>query len=129
MEGCRARMTRTMLRKALPLSLLALVAALSAPGVGAAYEETDCVTTSTGYVACGTVTAMFGSVAAGEGEATGPVTWRLCLDTWYPTTTNCEESTGYAYAGAVEGPYWTTTCVHGRLYADGTLVAETMWMC
>lgn len=124
------RMTRIpLLCKLLPVALLASLAVFAAAPADAAQDDVGCATTPSGIVACGTVTAVFGSASTAEGEATGTVTWTHCLDTWYPTTTNCNTLTAPAYAGTVTGPYWTTTCVHGRLLADGVLVAETMWIC
>lgn len=108
-------MTRRSLPGLLGLLLLALVVPAAA---------SPCATP------CGVVTAepfTSSSTAEGQGGGVG-TTWRHCLLTQYPHTTNCRDfGPSPAYAGTVLGP--AASCAKGVLYADGQLVAESLWMC
>lgn len=108
-----------MARRSLPLLLGLLLLALSVPAVASPCARS-----------CGTVTAepfTSSSTAEGFGGGAGTV-WTHCIHTKYPHTTNCESfGPSPAYAGTVLGP--PAACAKGALYADGVLIAESLWVC
>ena len=108
--------------------LLALGAAAPAT---AATDDLDCVQLSTGETACGDAEASI-CAGAGEGQATGLVSWTLRV-----TTTNVYSTKDYNSAGATPafaggGPAavcTTATCTWATLYANGQVVSQSLGVC
>jgi hypothetical protein len=107
-----------MLRTLLLSATLALVP-LALPAQASHYE---CVTTSTGYEACGSATASCaGGTAAGNAD--GTVTWELVVS----------NSLGQSASRSLRAPAGTLAaalgcpipgCITATLYADGTRVTQ-----
>lgn len=79
---------------------------------------------------CGNVTAEpFTSSSTAEGQGGGVSTqWVHCHLTQYPHTSTCSDPfVGPAYAGVMRGP--SAGCAKGVLYANGNLVAQSLWVC
>lgn len=118
-----------------PLAVLTL---LAAPLAGARPENPidrlegngfGCATLGPTLVACGAVQATPGSVGTATGVATGSVDWTLVLDVSHPYDSYEDTASGPAAVLLATGHYTTASCVHAALYANGELVAETLWYC
>lgn len=78
---------------------------------------------------CGSVSAEpITSSSTAQGESTRLVVWTHCHHTQYPHTSDCDDfGPSYVYAGTKLGP--SAACAKGVLYADGQLVAQSLWVC
>jgi len=116
-------MTRPIYAVLSALLALGFLAALSPLAVAA----DPCVTTGSGYQACGSVQVVACGTGSAAGTSTGPVHWELDV------LTNHGNAYDYAYGNAAalhaSAPCWTDTCTQAILYADGVVVDRTLIVC
>lgn len=128
--------SHTLAKKALPaivgIGALLLAGIASVPSATASSSEgVDCITLTTGELACGRADASI-CAGFGEGFATGLVNWTLRVDTLNPYSTKDYDSVGAipAFAGGgLAAMCSTSTCTWATLLANDEVVSTSIGIC